>query len=293
MFRQLILPLVFAFPGLASAKVPVVVTDILPTYSLTAMVMGNLGQPALLVERGAEPHDYQLRPSQAGLIADANLIVWVGPEMTHWLADALSDKDPASSLLLTRVTGTYTIPMNAAEGSGDTTSAINPHAWLDPDNAQTWLDAIAARLSLVDPEHAATYTANAAEARTRIAALDAQIAAQLSLAGDAPLVFAHDAFGYFARHYHLKTLGTIASSDDVAPGAGHLSELRNTLAAGTCIFPEAMQDPKLVAGLSEGTGARIGTPLDPEGVALTPGPEAYVLIMQAMAQGIADCAAAR
>lgn len=293
MFRQLIFLLMLAVPGHAEAEVPVVVTDIVPTYSLAAMVMGDLGEPTLLVERGAEPHDYQLRPSQAGQIADATVVIWVGPEMTHWLADVMTGKDPASSLQLLALPGTRTMPLSAPDGSTDTAGALNPHAWLDPGNAAAWLDAIAERLSALDPAHAATYEANAATARERIATLDVTMAAELSPARGVPLVFAHDAFGYFAAHFHLNTLGVIASSDDVSPGARHLSDLRERLTPGTCIFPEALQDPKFVTGLAEGTGARIGDALDPEGLTAAPGPDGYLQIMQAAAQGIVACARAR
>ena len=49
----------------AHAEVPVVATDIPPVQSLVALVMGELGAPVLLMDRGADAHDYQMRPSQA------------------------------------------------------------------------------------------------------------------------------------------------------------------------------------------------------------------------------------
>ena len=48
----------------ALADVPEVVTDIAPIHGLVARVMGELGAPELLVEPGASPHGYALRPSQ-------------------------------------------------------------------------------------------------------------------------------------------------------------------------------------------------------------------------------------
>lgn len=93
----------------AFAEVPRVVTDIPPVQSLAAMVMGNLGQPAVLLDRGANAHDFQLRPSQAAALAEAELVIWVGPEMTPWLdrtLDGLSG-DGARLALLT-VEGTAT-----------------------------------------------------------------------------------------------------------------------------------------------------------------------------------------
>ncbi len=77
----------FSLPALA--EVPKVVTDIHPVHALVAQVMGDLGSPSLLLERGASEHDFQLRPSQAADLAEADLVVWIGPELTPWLDRAL------------------------------------------------------------------------------------------------------------------------------------------------------------------------------------------------------------
>ena len=74
----------------AWAQVPQVVTDIPPVQALTAQVMGTLGTPVLLLEKGADEHDFALRPSQMRDIATADLVVWVGPELTPWLDRALA-----------------------------------------------------------------------------------------------------------------------------------------------------------------------------------------------------------
>ena len=47
----------------AWAQVPQVVTDIPPVQALTAQVMGTLGTPVLLLAKGADEHDFALRPS--------------------------------------------------------------------------------------------------------------------------------------------------------------------------------------------------------------------------------------
>jgi zinc transport system substrate-binding protein len=73
----------------AAAEVPVVVTDTPVVHSLVSQVMGDLGEPTVLVEQGADEHSFQLRPSQAAALADAGLIFWVGEELTPWLARAL------------------------------------------------------------------------------------------------------------------------------------------------------------------------------------------------------------
>lgn len=69
----------------ALAEVPRVATDIAPVHSLVAQVMGDLGQPELLVRPGASPHGYSLRPSEARALDGADLVVMVDEGLTPWL----------------------------------------------------------------------------------------------------------------------------------------------------------------------------------------------------------------
>ena len=90
----------------ARAEVPAVVTDIAPVHSLVAQVMGDLGAPVLLLDRGADPHSFQLRPSQAAALSGADLVFWVGPELTPWLDRALQGTgNTGTAVSLLRVEG--------------------------------------------------------------------------------------------------------------------------------------------------------------------------------------------
>jgi zinc transport system substrate-binding protein len=90
----------------AAAEVPVVVTDTPVVHSLVSQVMGDLGQPTVIVEQGADEHSFQLRPSQAAALADAGLIFWVGEELTPWLARALdTTSGTATTIALLDVPG--------------------------------------------------------------------------------------------------------------------------------------------------------------------------------------------
>jgi zinc transport system substrate-binding protein len=51
--------------------------------------MQGVGEPSLIVAPGASPHEYSLRPSEATALQDADLVFWVGPELTPWLEGAV------------------------------------------------------------------------------------------------------------------------------------------------------------------------------------------------------------
>ena len=93
-------------PGLAFAEVPRVVTDIAPVHSLVAQVMKGVGTPGLLMDQGADAHHFSLRPSQARALQNAELVVWIGPEMTPWLDAALAGGGKRRVLSLLAAEGT-------------------------------------------------------------------------------------------------------------------------------------------------------------------------------------------
>lgn len=303
--------LALCFPALASAGVPKVATDIAPTQSLVALVMGDLGQPSILLSKGANAHSYQMRPSEARALDQADLVIWIGPEMTPWLDRAIAASGPARpQLALLHAEGTKTRSF-AGDGDEDeheheeghdhgqdhehTAGAdgtiLDPHAWLNPGNAETWLTVIADRLGTLDPEHKATYAANAEAARARIAELDARLEARLKPVAGKPFVVYHDAYGYFADRYGLADAGSVSPGDATDPGAAHLSELRAELSAKqvVCAFPEAAHDPRPMQRLIEGTTTRLGGALDPAGTEMERGPDLYVRTLDSLGDTLLAC----
>ncbi|GAB4264068.1 MAG: zinc ABC transporter substrate-binding protein [Pararhodobacter sp.] len=313
-FPRLALAALLAAPPLAAlAEVPRVVADTPIAHSFAAMVLGDLGTPELLLDRGGDPHHAQLRPSQARAVASADLVVWSGASLAPWMDRVIDSLNTGVALDLSAVEGLHRQPFQPsvlfgnADGHdahddhadhddhdhdhGDLEDAIDPHLWLDPENAAPWLSAIATQLGTLDPANAATYGANAAAATASIAALDARLREILAPVGDAGLVMHHAAYGYFARAYDLNILGTVTLGDAADPGAARLAALRDALAGATCIFPESNHAPAHVALVADGAGLRIGAPLDPAGVMLEPGADLYARTLLSLAEAIAACVA--
>lgn len=285
----------------AAAEVPSVVTDIPVVQSLVAQVMGDLGTPAVMAPTGSDPHDFQLRPSQARALATAAVIVWIGPEMTPWLSAAIATSGAAAPVALLDAPGTQVRTYGAADSADESAGhdaddhdhaegSRDPHAWLDPGNAGVWVLAIAEALATQDTDNAATYRANAARAAQDIAALDRALGAKVKGLTQG-IVTAHDAYGYLAAHYRLPILASLSEGDAAAPGAARMTAIRDLLDSGkvACVFAEAGHDPKALIALTEGTSAKIGVPLDPEGIALAPGAGLYADLMTALIDSIADC----
>lgn len=277
--------LVVSLATSAGAAPLLVVTDIAPVQSLTAMVMAGAGQPDVLAGPGTDPHDMQLRPSQVAALTGADVVIRVGPALTPWLETPLAQAERARVVNLLDAAGT------TARTYPD--GATDPHAWLDPQNAAAWVAAIAGALAEEDPANAALYRANAQAARDSIGALDAELATTLAPAAGVPIMTGHDAFGHFAARYDLNIAAAIEDGQSAQAGAARLASLRESLegAEAVCVFPETGGDPAMAAMLTDGTGVRLGAALDPEGVNLPSGAALYPVLMRNLAQAIKDCVA--
>ncbi|MTH34591.1 zinc ABC transporter substrate-binding protein [Paracoccus limosus] len=288
-------------PALALAKPPAVVTDIPAVQALAQQVMGDLGQPGVLMDQGGDPHHYQLRPSQAASLQDADLLVWIGPELTPWLTRSADSLGPDRSLPLLAQSGTH---LRSYAGNGDEDhdhaegdghdhdhDGTDPHAWLDPQNGVTWLNALAGALAQRDPENAATYQANAAKGVAQIEALDATLKAELAPVQGKPFVVFHDAYGYFTAHFGLPPAVAVSLGDASTPSAARLSQIRAQIhdSGAVCAFPERNHDARLLEAVTEGSNLRPGAALDPEGTAAERGAGLYAAILQGLATTLVDC----
>jgi zinc transport system substrate-binding protein len=303
------LPLLALSLGLTTpqeaAAEPRVVASILPVHALVAGVMAGVGEPRLLVPPGASPHGHQMRPSDAAALQEARLVVWIGEPLEGFLTKPLATlgararsleliEAPGVRVLASREGGLWE-PDHAAEEHAHEADhghgVIDPHIWLDPDNARAMVAAIAAALEEVDPANAAAYRANAARLDESLRALGAELRESLAPVRDRPFIVFHDAYQYLERAFDLSAVGAITVSPDRPPGARRLAELRERIRVrgAVCVFAEPQVPTDLVAMLVEGTGVATGE-LDPEGsLDIAPGEGAYAALMRRNAQALVGC----
>ena len=167
---------------------------------------------------------------------------------------------------------------------------FNMHLWLDPENAEVIVGAMADALARLDPERESLYRENEAALKSRLHALDGELKDAYAPVRDRGFVVFHDAWQYLDTRYGLRAVGSVTVSPEQAPGAARLSEIREKItdAEATCVFAEPQFEPRLVRTLVEGTGAATGT-LDPLGAALGDGPDLYFDLMRENARAFRAC----
>ncbi len=284
----------------AAASAPRVLVTIAPIHSLVAGVTQGVGEPQLLLPAGSSPHNYALRPSDARRLDTADLIVWVGEPLERFLVKPLSTlSTPEALLTLVELPELKLIDAetnaHARDPHHDTDhhhGTLDPHLWLDPYNAKVIVAAVAARLSQLDPANAARYRANAEHLEARLQQLDNRLRERLQPVRNLPYVVFHDGYRYFEQRYDLHPIGAIALNPEQGVGARQLANIHARIedSGARCVFREPQFTPKLAKTVTRGTPAKLGV-LDPLGAELEPGPEAYVLLMENLADALVNCLA--
>ena len=259
--------------------------------------MDSVGTPELIIPVNASPHGYTMRPSEARNLAQADLVIWVGPALTPWLSGPVET--------LANVPGIIALSFregeafeghdhgddhngdvhdgddHADEGDHAEAEPIDPHLWLDPGNGAQ------------DPENAQLYLDNAKRGQTAIALQEKAIATQHAPLKGAPFIVLHDGFHYFESHSGLEAVASVSTGDAANLGAARIRSRRDHLSDSgvVCAFSEPQIDTSLLDAVTDGLDVKGGI-LDPLGANLPLGPGQYPALLAGMADSMQACLSA-
>ena len=285
LLRCLLLALALVPAAGARGRVEVVASTT-QLADLARNVAGSRAEVRGLLHANADPHDYELRPSDLDGLAGAAVVLRSGGDLDAWLQEGIESAggDPDVVSLLDAV--------RAEPGPG---GRPDPHWWQDPRNAIRAVARIRDALEAADPGGAAAYRANASRYTAALRRLDGEVAACVRQvpAAQRKLVTTHDALGYYARRYGLEVVGAVIPSLSTRgqPSAGETAALVDLIRAQgvKAIFAESSVNPRVEQAVSRESGARIGRALyaDTLGPAGS-GADTYVTSIAANTRAIVD-----
>ena len=234
-------------------------------------VAGERAAVTSLIPSATDPHVFQPTPSHLRETAGADLVVLNGAGLESQLADMLREAGGDAPVIeaaagLEPRTPQPGEPAHEHEnGDGDDAhdDEADPHFWLDPMLAVSYVTTIRDALIEVDPAGAEEYERNAEAYIAELNELDRWIAAQVETIapGDRQLVMNHVSHGYFADRYGLRIVGAVIPgvSSGETPSARDLAELVATVRATgvKAIFVDIGEDPGLARQIAEETGVEV------------------------------------
>jgi zinc transport system substrate-binding protein len=275
-----------------------IVASIKPVHSIVASITDGITEPELLMHSNRSPHHYSLKPSERRLLANADLIFWIGPTMESFMPrilNSLEDKSKAVSLIQTQ--GLKLLSIRQPSHTDDDEhnhetdhehSTMDAHIWLDTHNVDVLVDAISKEIIRIDPEHQQQYETNTKQLHDRISQLRKTLKQSLDTVNKFFLTY-HDGYQYFEKEFNLNNRGFISSSE-LQPGARHISELKKLIKQQNiqCIFYDAPTEPPVLKTLLDNTKTRTYM-LDPVGILIPPGKNTWFEIMDLLGKQFINC----
>ncbi|KJU85927.1 Periplasmic solute binding protein [Candidatus Magnetobacterium bavaricum] len=255
--------------GLAMAEVQVA-ASFYPLAHFAGQVGGNLVQVTNVTPTGVEPHEFEPRPMDVKKAFASRLFVFNGGGIDPWAQKLQNDL---------QAKGVTVLCMACQLNKPD-----DPHFWIDPVLAIEEVRLIRDSLCRVDPQNESVYKKNAEAYIKKLTTLDANFREGLKTCKHREIVVTHNAFGYLAGRYNLKTLTLAGLSPIEEPSARKLGQISRVVKDKGIrhIFFESLVSPKIAQSIATETGA-VTLPLNPcEGLTTDDvnGGRDYIAIMQ-------------
>ena len=244
-----------------------VVVAFYPLQYVVEQVGGDQVSVTSLTHPGVEPHDLELTAKQVASVAFADLVFY--EKGFQAAVDSTVDTEkPKRVLDAATIVPLRTTPGFTGEGTTPSTSALDPHTWLDPQTMIKYASAVAEQLSQVRPASAAVFHQRADALVKELSTLDSDFTTGLAHCQLTVFVTSHAAFGYLAERYGLEQVGIAGLTPDAEPTPAHLAEVQKIAQEKgvTTIFSETLASPALADALAKDLGLKTDV-LDPlEGI---------------------------
>lgn len=229
-------------PPFANEPRPYVLATTSTLASIAQGVAGNRLHVRSLVPIGVSPEDYQPTPHDIETLHAADVLIVNGAGLEDWLARTI---DNAKNPSLRTIVGTHGLAIVES----------NPHLWMDPQLARSYVRTIRDGLILADPADAAIYRANAAAYDAKLVALAARTQRAIATIPQAhrSMIVFHNAFEYYNRRFGLRTVGVVEASPGQEPSPALIARIV-TLARASgvrAVFAEPEYSPNLVEALAQ------------------------------------------
>ena len=288
---NMILTSLLVLTGLAnSASADEKKFKVVTTFTVIQDIAQNVAGDAAIVESitkvGAEIHEYDPTPKDITKALSADLVLWNGLNLELWFKRFFEDIKDVPSVVVTE--GIDPMPIQEGSYKGNP----NPHAWMSPTLALTYIENIRAALVKYDPKNAEIYNKNAADYVAKIKALDAPLRERLAKIPESQrwLVTSEGAFSYLARDYNLKEayLWPINAEQQGTPK--QVKNLIDLVRANNIpvLFSESTISDKPAKQVCKETGAKYGGVLYVDSLSTQDGPvPTYIDLLKVTVETIA------
>lgn len=233
-----------------------VVTSFYPMYDFALKIGGEKVKVVNLVPAGTEPHDWEPAPTDIACLEQAEVFIYNGAGMEHWVDDVVGALDHEELIKVEASQGIALLESDHSHSDGSEEMS-DPHVWLDPENVKVQMNNILEAFTKADPDHADYYKKQYETYAGKFDELDQEFTAALSEVSDRNVIVAHEAFGYLCNAYGLRQIGIEGLAPDSEPDPARMEEIVRFAKENQVrtIFFEELVSPKVAETIAREIGA--------------------------------------
>lgn len=216
---------------------------------------------------GNDPHSFEPRPSDLRIVADAQVVLLSAKHIEAYIGK-LREATGSRAAFVEVGDGFASLHL---PGEGRPGASIeDPHWWHSIANMRHATQIVRDAFIAASPGDRATFTAGAAQYLAQLDALEAWARNKFAeLPRDArKLVTSHDAFQYFARDYGFTVYAIAGLTPADQPSSAKVVRIIAAIRAQRvkAVFPENIENPKVLSVIMRESGAQIGPVLCADGL---------------------------
>ena len=205
-----------------SAQAATVSVSNYPLFLLSQAVTEGAPSAQQLLQAGEVGHHGSISPGDIKAIQDSTFVVWFGEPLENNLAATLNSAPNAIALF--KFDAFKRHPLRDIKGKA-IAGTLDPHIWLDPENAKAITRALAVIHSHANPQYKKLYHTNAQKFAQRMNRAVAEANTnQTKSQTQKPLPYwaYHDAYQYMEDSAKLQLIGSLSTDHHLAPKASQL-----------------------------------------------------------------------
>ena len=219
-----------------------ITTTIRPLQLIAETILQEHGNVTAIIDASQSPHHYSMSPADRVALAEADMLIWIGPTLETYLADFFQRAKASGKVL--------TVSENQGLTRHDIVAGqLDSHLWLDSDNAVLIAELITREVSELDSANGASYLQNLNQFRVDIRNLNREIEKAVSASPRAEYAVYHNAYQYFEKQFGLQHQFAMLADPEVQPGIQEIVNLRRRFddEKPACLLLEPDSNPDLVA----------------------------------------------
>lgn len=254
-----------------------VVTTIPPLKFILDEFAGDDIEVRTLLSAQAEPHHHSMRVSEVILLEQADLVLWVGPQLETYLSNTIAKLNPEKVITASALPDIE----KSVTTSGDS------HIWLNPDHARVIASEVAGWIVAREPALQARILADSTRFNTALTTLAEELAVRLAPLKQLNILVDHNAFYHFFLYFGLNEAVSLKTKDGLAKSAGQLRHVLDR-AAHDCVIAEPHSSHHRMQHIAANANAPLIV-LDPLGGNIEASRHPYRALLEQLATDLEKC----